>query len=456
MSNLETDRPVLSRRMLLRAGMATLAGYELDSVLRPVNVAAARKVQPRGAAECCIWVFLKGGAPQLDTWDLKEGAWTPGQFEVRRTPGGILWPYGQFPKLAQWLPRVAIARGMETWESAHNRAQYYMQVGHIISPARVREMPAVGSVIAHEFAGRRKDSDYLPPYVVLNYGNDGLIKEGCLPAGCSPFSMMTQRPSPFLVADAERERLDRRWALLRDLEGNSGKQPLEFSTHGDLSMSARRMMSNPALSKVMTLPEAERARYGGNAFGDACLLARQLVAARAGVKHILLNHDGWDLHAAMYNPKGRNHYTLCKELDDGLSALLADLDHAEFERGSTLLDKTFVLCMGEFGRTGGPLTVNAGRDHNRYAMCGLFAGAGVIGGQVFGATGERGEKVTSSDWQYKRSIYPEDVVCTIYSQLGIDWTKRFTPTPSGRAFEYVEMMSGTNVMKFDPIGRLFA
>jgi hypothetical protein len=60
------------------------------------------------------------------------------------------------------------------------------------------------------------------------------------------------------------------------------------------------------------------------------------------------------------------------------------------------------------------------------------------------------------DWQYKRSIYPEDLVCTIYSQLGIDWTKRITSTPSGRAFEYIEPMSGTNIMRFDQIGRLFS
>src|SRR5262245_53047909 len=116
------DQPTLSRRLFLSAGMTTLAGYDLASGFQPRNVKAAGNVRPRGTAECCIWVFLKGGAPQLDTWDLKEGSWTPGQFEVKRTPGGALWPYGQFPKLAAWLPRVAISRSLETWQSAHNRA----------------------------------------------------------------------------------------------------------------------------------------------------------------------------------------------------------------------------------------------------------------------------------------------------------------------------------------------
>src|SRR6185295_7954070 len=116
------------------------------------------------------------------------------------------------------------------------------------------------------------------------------------------------------------------------------------------------------------------------------------------------------------NPKGRNHYTLCKELDDGLTALLEGLEQTPVTGGGKLLDKTFVVCMGEFGRTGGSLTVNAGRDHNRFAMSGLFAGAGVLGGQVFGATDDQGEKITTTDWNQKRSIYPEDVAVTIYSQ----------------------------------------
>ena len=71
----------------------------------------------------------------------------------------------------------------------------------------------------------------------------------------------------------------------------------------------------------------------------------------------------------------------------------------------------------------------------------LFAGAGVKGGHVFGVTDEKGDRVIKSEWNEKRSIYPEDVIATIYSQLGIDWTKKITNTPSGRAFEYIEQQS---------------
>src|SRR6266705_6450704 len=88
--------------------------------------------------------------------------------------------------------------------------------------------------------------------------------------------------------------------------------------------------------------------------------------------------------------------------------------------------------------------VNKGRDRNQRAACAMFAGAGVKGGHIFGVTDEKGEKVIQSEWDEKRSIYPEDVIATIYSQLGIDWTKKITNTPSGRAFEYIEQQSGTN------------
>src|SRR5580700_9910284 len=178
-----TDRPTLARRDFCRVGMATLSGFYLLPMLRPINVQAKQTVQPRGAAEYCVFLFLNGGAPQLDTWDLKEGRWTPPDFEVRRTGSGILWPYGQFPKLAARLDRVALARSTAAWENAHARAQYYTQVGHIFSPARANEMPSVGAVVAYEFASRRRVTDFLPPFVAINFGaaQAGLIKQGCLP-----------------------------------------------------------------------------------------------------------------------------------------------------------------------------------------------------------------------------------------------------------------------------------
>jgi hypothetical protein len=456
-----TDRPRLARRDFCRTGLATMAGFYLQPMLRPLNVQAKERVKPRGAAEYCVFLFLNGGAPQLDTWDLKEGRWTPPDFDVRTVKPGILWPYGQFPKLAGQLDRVAIARSTEAWENAHARAQYYMQVGHIFSPPRANEMPSVGSVVASEFASRRLKTDFLPPFVAINFGaaQAGLIKQGCLPEANVPLSLNMEQAIPFVVPEAERATFARRWELLKSLE-NAGRpstlRNASFSEFDSFYGSAHGMMTSPGISKVLTLPEKDRGRYGKSALGDGCLLAKQLLESESGTRYVLVSHNGWDLHANMYDLKARNnHYTLCRDFDNAFPAFLDDLHNTRTADGRTLLEKTFIVCMGEFGRTGGDLTVNKGRDHNQRAACAMFAGAGVKGGHIFGVTDEKGEKVIKSEWDEKRSIYPEDVIATIYSQLGIDWTKRITNTPSGRAFEYIEPMSGTHFVNFREISNLF-
>src|SRR6266481_6211893 len=159
--------PSLTRRHFFRTGAVTVSGFWLAPMVRPVNVTAKENVTPRGGAEYCIFLFLNGGASQLDSFDIKEGKWTPPDFDVRTVKPGIRLPYSLFPQLSGQLDHLVVARSVEAWESAHSRAQYYMQVGHPFSPARRNEMPAVGAVIASEFAFRRKVSDFLPPFVAM-------------------------------------------------------------------------------------------------------------------------------------------------------------------------------------------------------------------------------------------------------------------------------------------------
>jgi hypothetical protein len=78
-----TNIPTLSRRDLFRIGATTFAGYELLPMMAPLQVRAPGKVTPRGSAEFCIFLFLVGGPPQMDTFDLKEGKWTPQDFDIR-------------------------------------------------------------------------------------------------------------------------------------------------------------------------------------------------------------------------------------------------------------------------------------------------------------------------------------------------------------------------------------
>src|SRR5882672_5841665 len=225
------------------------------------------------------------------------------------------------------------------------------------------------------------------------------------------------------------------------------------------------MIKSPQVAGMFQLKEDERKRYGATPFGDACQIARNMVAARAGARYILVNQGGWDHHGDIYgktdvsrteDPRMRGGlYTNCAELDAAYAALSQDLKSMKAQDGGSLLSKTLVLAMGEFGRTPGDLTDIKGRDHWPAVRAGLFAGAGVKGGRLLGATDEQGGKIVKFDWHRNRPMYPEDVTATIYSALGIDWSKKIASTPSGRAFEYVEPMSGTTFIDSTEVKELF-
>ena len=151
-------------------------------------------MQPRGTAEHCIFVNLAGGASHVDTFDVKEGRWLPADFDVRTVKPGIRMPFGLFPMLSAQIGRLALVRSMQAWENEHIRAQFYLQVAHSPSPSRLKEMPSLGCVIASEFAPRRRETDYLPPYVAMNFtsGAFKVIGEGCLASGYTPLAVETE------------------------------------------------------------------------------------------------------------------------------------------------------------------------------------------------------------------------------------------------------------------------
>jgi hypothetical protein len=191
--------------------------------------------------------------------------------------------------------------------------------------------------------------------------------------------------------------------------------------------------------------------------GDACILARNIVQEEAGCKFILISHGGWDLHKNAYDKMAKvNQYTLCWELDSALSSLLKDLESRTDKQGRPLLAKVFVACLGEFGRTTGDLSTQKGRDHYRMASSAIFAGAGVKGGKILGTTDETGAKIIDPGWRHKRPIYPEDILVTMYSVMGIDSTKKISQTFSGRSFEYVENISPNGYVDFGEISDLFS
>lgn len=147
-------------------------------------------------------------------------------------------------------------------------------------------------------------------------------------------------------------------------------------------------------------PVAVRAKYGDTPFGRGCLAARRLV--EQGVRCVEVTLAGWDSHA---NNHG-THAQLLQILDPAFAALIQDLRERE------LLDRTVVLCGGEFGRTPriNPLD---GRDHWPHGFSMALAGGGLRGGQVIGETDPEGGKHVADP----RGV--ADIHATVLSALGI-------------------------------------
>ena len=149
-------------------------------------------------------------------------------------------------------------------------------------------------------------------------------------------------------------------------------------------------------------PQKLRDEYGRNSLGQSCLMARRLV--EAGVRTVLIDHTNWDTHYDNFNVLKND---LLPYLDGAMSTLFRDLA----DRG--MLEKTFVLVTGEFGRTP-RINKDAGRDHWGPSTAIALGGGGIRGGQVIGASDARAEKPATTPHG------PEDLAATIYHALGID------------------------------------
>ncbi len=173
-------------------------------------------------------------------------------------------------------------------------------------------------------------------------------------------------------------------------------------------------------------PDSLRGQYGWNQFGQSCLMARRLI--ESGVRLATVNmfdtvfgKATWDCHAdggSLATTLADYRDTLCPMFDAAYSTLIADLEN----RG--MLSNTLVLAMGEFGRTP-RLNPRGGRDHWTGCWSVLFAGAGIRGGQVVGA---------SDAWAAEpkdRPIDPTQIAATVYKALGFDPAIRI-PGPDGR------------------------
>ena len=155
--------------------------------------------------------------------------------------------------------------------------------------------------------------------------------------------------------------------------------------------------------------------YGRNTFGYSLLLAARLVEVGVGMVQVNLGRGGFDTHGNAFDHLKN---LMLPPLDQSVSAFLDDLE----SRG--LLEDTLIVMASEFGRT--PKITRLpqhyelpGRDHWGPVQSVFFAGGGVPGGTVIGASDKVG------GYPIDQMQTPESVAATVYSALGIppdaDW-----------------------------------
>src|SRR6476660_10436660 len=155
----------MSRRHFMRhlAGASALVApaFAFTRTLR----ANAKTLSKNHKSAILLW--LGGGAPTIDMWDMKPGAPTAGQFKPISTTGDFQ-VCELMPSIAKQGKNLSIIRSMSTREADHNRGRYYMHTAYVPNPNI--EHPSYGSVISHELY---KEGLEIPPFVSVGGGSVG-------------------------------------------------------------------------------------------------------------------------------------------------------------------------------------------------------------------------------------------------------------------------------------------
>jgi hypothetical protein len=429
-----------SRRELLRLGGGlAVAGLTVPSFLSPRAPAADERIPGRGARSC-ILVYLLGGPPHQDMFDLKPDASAEirGPFEPIATTLPGLQICELLPKLAGLASKYALIRSVTQRNSNHTPMIYYTLTGRHTArpdqdndtrPPQRSDFPHLGSVLARFKPAPAALPGFIAiPELAVRSSTSGMYQRartalrgagaGFLGPSWEPLCVNGEPgapdgvPSLALPTDVSAERFQRRANLLALLDrgrlNSDSSQPTTGVREQAVLLTGAANRGGPTPFSLDSEPAKVRDRYGRHRFGQAMLLARRLAEASVPMIAIHFNEmticDGWDTHSQNFEALKTE---LLPMLDQSLSALLADLD----ERG--LLDETLVVCLGEFGRTP-KINANAGRDHWGECSSALLAGGGIRGGYVLGASDRH------AAWPVSDPVEPSDIQATLYHCLGLD------------------------------------
>jgi Protein of unknown function (DUF1501) len=440
------NRPHWTRRNFFQMATAGVTGAFLAQKYAKAAVVTNSGATTKNTAKNCIFILLQGAPSHTDTFDLKfiNGV-TPTTFNPT-TINGIQFPAGLMPGLAGMVTDFAIVRSMQSHALVHSLAQTWTQIGRNPSAALGNIAPNIGSIVAIEKDPQRQSGQVFPTFVGLN--SPGGVGNGYLAATYAPFKVQPNSAGITYTTNPDgQSRFNNRYNLMQSIDtslrvDSPYGQPMD--DYQDFYAAANGMMYNPVVTSAFSFTTADSVRYGTSTTGNAMLVASQVLKANQGTRFIqITSNDGWDMHQNIY--AATNLPAKGKLLDAGVSALINDL------KANGLFDSTLIVMVGEFGRTVGPLTAAAGRDHLSQQFA-FFAGGGIKGGTVVGQTNATGSDTAVYGWSQNRYVYPEDIEATIYSALGIDWTSVRHDDPLGRGFEYVPQ---TGPVPYYPVHELW-
>ena len=449
---------MISRRDMLHQSALGFGSLALTSLLQAENPLAAKRPHFRPRAKRVIFLFMKGGPSQVDTFEhkplLQRDHGKPLPFDKPRVTfaktGNLLaspWkfkPYGQcghmvselFPHVARHVDDICFIHGAHGTNPAHGGALLKLHTG---ADNFVR--PSMGAWVGY---GLGTENENLPSYVTIcpTLAHGGLNNWGSafLPAhfGGTPIGNASLKAkdakvhhirNPKWTPGQQRAQLDFLKQLNED-HLSATPDPVLESRINSYELAFRMQTSMPEIQDTRGETEATRKLYGldnpiTEDFGRQCLMARRF--AERGVRFVQVSHSDskvqWDQHGNLK----KGHTEKASEVDKPIAGLLHDLK----SRG--LLEDTLVLWSGEFGRT--PTVQGSGmdgRDHNPWGFTMWMAGGGVKGGFAHGATDDYGF------YAERDKMHIHDVHATLLHLLGIDHEK-LTYRNSGRDFRLTDV-----------------
>jgi hypothetical protein len=413
----------LSRRTLLGAGAG---GLMLSTIARRLAWADEIGLTPAGRPKNVILLWLQGGPSQLETFDPHPGTNIGGDVQAINTSVKGIQFADTLPQTAQLMHLASLVRSVTGKEGDHARAMYNAKTG--FRPDPTLKHPSIGATLCQA-------SDFgadIPRHIsIFPQNNPG--RGGYLGAKYDAFKINDPAgPIPDVRRPVREERYQQRVEDLYDLEERFARGRLADlervrTLHRTATEAALTMMSSDQLDAfdVSSEPREVRAAFGDTPFGRGCLAASRLIDVGARCVEVTLG--GWDSHATNHSLQS----AACEILDPALAALLQRLQERD------LLDRTLVVCGGEFGRTP-RINPAGGRDHWPHGFSALLAGCGIRKGGLHGATAARPKLDSERPMDdVSDPVSVADLHATILHALGVPFAEELD-TPIGRPIKRSE------------------